>query len=271
MVPEEQIGILENVLRDLIERVLSTNYGADWLSHLKIGEERLALWAERREEESKRRPGVSVDPRLLFYSEFTDLASIIDKHWDDGFIECFRDKKRIQLDLRRLLGYRNPGAHSRPLVMPWEQDLVSGLTGLIRNEVTIYLSEKAMTEDEPDFFARIEEVIDHFGNRYVGKATDGRGSGTSSQRLYVGDILTLQCRGADPQGKELYWDMHTLGAVGQNFRGDTGRLDYKITDAAVGVSTAFLVHLRCLERPYSRLDMQDDDLLILRFRVDPHR
>lgn len=227
--------------------------------------------AERREEESKRRPGVSVDPRLLFYSEFTDLASIIDKHWDDGFIDCFRDKKRIQLDLKRLLGYRNPGAHSRSLILPWERDLVSGLTGLIRNEVTIYLSEKARTEDEPDFFARIEEVVDHFGNRYVGKATDGRGSGNPSQRLYVGDILTLQCRGSDPQGKELYWDMNALGTAGRNFKGDTGRLDYEITNREVGASTAFLAHLRCPERPYSRLDMDDDDRLILHFRVDPYR
>lgn len=269
--PEEQISALENVLRDLIERVLSDKYGAGWLTHLKVGEDRVALWAERREEESKRRPGVSVDPRLLFYSEFTDLANIIDKHWDDGFIDCFRDKKRIQLDLKRLLGYRNPAAHSRQVVVPWEQDLISGLTGLIRNEVTIYLSGKAATKDEPDFYARIEEVVDHFGNRYVGKATNGRGSGTPSQRLYVGDILTLQCRGADPQGKELYWDMHTLGAVSQNFKGNTGRFDYEITNSAVGVNTAFLIHLRCLERPYSRLDMQDDDLLILHFRVDPHR
>jgi hypothetical protein len=148
---------------------------------------------------------------------------------------------------------------------------VSGLTGLIRNEVTIYLSEKATTKDEPDFFARIEEVVDHFGNRYVGRATDGRGSGTSSQRLYVGDVLTLQCRGADPQGKELYWDMHTVGAAGHNFRGDAGRFDYEITNDAVGVNTAFLIHLRCLERPYSRLDMDDDDRLIVYFRVDPHR
>jgi hypothetical protein len=270
-VPDEPISTLENVLRDLIERVLSGKYGAGWLSHLRIGEERLALWAERREEESKRRPGVSVDPRPLFYSEFTDLASIIDKHWNDGFIDCFRDKKRIQLDLKRLLGYRNPGAHSRPLVLPWEQDLVSGLTGLIRNEVTIYLSARATTEDEPDFFARIEEVVDHFGNRYVGRATDGIGAGSPAQRLYVGDVLTLQCRGADPQGKELYWDMHTLGAVGQKFKGDAGRFDYEITNAAVGVKTAFLIHLRCLERPYSRLESSDDDRLILRFRVDPQR
>lgn len=267
---DEQIGALENILRDLIERVLLGRYGADWLSHLRIGEDRLVLWAERREEESKRRPGVSVDPRPLYYSEFTDLASIIDKHWDDGFIDCFRDKKRIKFDLKRLLGYRNPGAHSRSLVIPWEQDLVSGLTGLIRNEVTIYLSETATTEDEPEFFARIEEVVDHFGNRYVGRAT-GRGSGSPLQRLYVGDVLTLQCRGADPQGKELNWYMHTLGVVGQNFRGDTVKIDYEITNAAVGVDTAFLIHLRCPERPYSRLDLDDDDRLILRFRVDPHR
>jgi hypothetical protein len=270
-VPEEQISVLENVLRDLIERVLSDKYGTNWLSHLKVGEDRLALWSERKEEESKRRPGVAVDQRLLFYSEFTDLASIIDKHWDDGFLDCFRDKKRIQLDLKRLLGYRNPAAHSRQLVVPWEQELISGLTGLIRNEVTIYLSGKVASKDEPDFYARIEEVVDHFGNRYVGKATDGRGSGNPSQRLYVGDLLTLQCRGVDPQGNELYWEVHTLGAVGQNFRGDTGRFDYEITDRAVGASTAFLIHVRCPDRPYSRLDMDDDDRLILRFRVDPHR
>lgn len=263
--------MLENVLRDLIERVLSDKYGSDWLTQLRVGGDRVALWTERREEESKRRPGISVDTRLLFYSEFSDLASIIDKHWDDGFIHCFRDKKRIMLDLKRLLGYRNPEAHSRQLVVPWEQNLVSGITGLIRNEVTIYLSEKAITKDEPDFYARIEEVVDNFGNRYVGSATNGTGSGSPSQRLYVGDVLTLQCLGADPQGKELYWEIQILGGVGPNFRGNAGRLDYKITDRAVGAQTAFLLHLRCLERSYSRLNNDDDDLLVLFFRVDPHR
>ena len=35
--------------------------------------------------------------RRSFCSEFTDLASIIDEHWDDGFIDCFLDRKRIVL------------------------------------------------------------------------------------------------------------------------------------------------------------------------------
>jgi hypothetical protein len=101
-VPDDQISALENILRDLIEHVLSAKYGADWLSHLKVDEGRQAEWARRRDEEAKRRPGVSVDQRLLSYSDFTDLATIIDRHWDDGLVGCFRNKKRILLDMGRL-------------------------------------------------------------------------------------------------------------------------------------------------------------------------
>jgi hypothetical protein len=148
---------------------------------------------------------------------------------------------------------------------------VSGLTGLIRNEVTIYLSENGTKEDEGDFYARIEEVVDHFGNRYVGKATDGRSSVTPGQRLYVGDVLTLQCRGADPQGKQLAWELQAVGDAAQHFTGDAVQIKYEITNAAVGVQTGFILRLKCIERPYARFEGIDDDRLILFFRVDPHR
>jgi hypothetical protein len=35
--------------------------------------------------------------------------------------------------------------------------------------------------------------------------------------------------------------MNALGTVGRNFKGDTGRLDYEITNREVGASTAFLL------------------------------
>ena len=37
--------------------------------------------------------------RRSFCSEFTDLASIIDEHWDDGFIDCFLDRSTSYLSI----------------------------------------------------------------------------------------------------------------------------------------------------------------------------
>ena len=58
--------------------------------------------------------------------------------------------------LKRLDNIRNAVGHSRPL-LPFERDLLSGIAGQIRNQVTIYMS----TQDEAgDIYPRIESVTD---------------------------------------------------------------------------------------------------------------
>ena len=91
MEPFEAITLVENVLRDLIEDTLRPAHGSGWLENCGLTEDRVNQLHERREEEVKRREGVIVEQRLIYYSEFDDLRKIIRKKWE-LFAPCLGDK-----------------------------------------------------------------------------------------------------------------------------------------------------------------------------------
>lgn len=125
MAAAESINALENILRDLIERVLQDRHGDKWLDHLGVTGERRAGWEDRREVERKKRTAGSIDERLLYYADFTDLFPIIKKKWDPDFRECFGDQAELKTYLEKLADLRNPDAHSRSL-LEVEEQLVAG-------------------------------------------------------------------------------------------------------------------------------------------------
>ena len=58
----DEINVLENSLRDLIERLLGSADGDDAADRLGVTDDRPALWRSRREEEAKRRVGGDPTP-----------------------------------------------------------------------------------------------------------------------------------------------------------------------------------------------------------------
>lgn len=155
----ESISAAENALRDLIESELTTKLGVDWLDKCGSTPERIALWKARQSEDQKRREGTVVSDGLLNFSDLTDLQIIIDKNWD-RFSACLGKKKTFDVYIERLVDFRQPKMHSRSL-LPFERSLIDGITGEIRNKVTIYRSGVGPNKE---YFPRIEQVRDSFGN-----------------------------------------------------------------------------------------------------------
>lgn len=148
-----------------------------------------------------------MDSRELYYSEFYDLVQIIRKNWDKGFKDCFGDRKRFDVYMDRLSAFRNPDAHSRAL-LPFEEHLVLGMAGELRQEITIYLS-KGAGGLEREHFPRIEEVTDSFGNRFPG----GRSEAVDTDlTLRVGDSVVFRGRAWDPDGDVSRWEIRLIPA-----------------------------------------------------------
>jgi Swt1-like HEPN len=201
---DDPLKLTENVLRELIQDLMSERHGPDWISQLKVTPERVAKWDERRDEERKRRAGTVADERLLWYSDWTDLRTIFEKHWE-LFEPCFGNKKRFDTYLDRLGGLRNPQAHARPL-RPFERALIDGMTGEIRQQVTLFRSAGG-GGPEPEHFPRIESLIDSFGNT---KDTIMFGVVHTKLTLRPGDVVTFSGSAWDPNGDPVSWKARFL-------------------------------------------------------------
>lgn len=196
MEPYEEITIVENVLRELVEETLEKVHGVDWLNSSGLTKDRVNKFHERRDEEVKRREGVIVEQRLIYYSEFDDLRTIVRKNWA-LFGPCLGEKKTMEAYLGRLVDFRHPNRHGREL-LPFERHLVTGMVGEIRNKVTIYKSQQC---NEKEYFPRIEVVRDSFGNVARGPA----GIVDTGLILHPGDRVSFECKGWDPSGEALRW------------------------------------------------------------------
>jgi len=199
--PIRSLATAENVIRDLIEEVLALEYGDRWLDRAGVTAQRLAKWNERRSEEKRRREGSVITDRLIYYSDLTDLPVILHANWN-LFAPCLGDWKTIDVYLQRLVDFRLALMHGRSL-LPFEEELVRGIAGEIRNRVTLW---KAMGKDEVEHFARIEQVTDSFGN----VATSGRVANTGLV-LHPGDEVRFLLAGWDPRGGALRWSAIVVG------------------------------------------------------------
>ncbi|MET7718632.1 hypothetical protein [Streptomyces sp. NPDC005407] len=139
----------------------------------------------------------------LAYAQFFDVLTLLRKHWEDFKPALGKQSEKMGL-LSRFEALRNSVAHSRDL-LPFEEELLSGIAGEIRNRVTIYMSSQDPTGD---YFARIDSVTDSLGNCIDSFPQDPMEHGASLRTgavLHPGDVITFRCRGTDPQGRDLVW------------------------------------------------------------------
>jgi hypothetical protein len=264
MEPFEAINVVEKVLRELIEVVLRKHHGDDWLRHTGLREERLTEWEVRRAEEEARRPGGTVDNRLISYSHLFELKTIINKRWE-AFNECLGNKRTFDVYMKRLEDFRNAPMHSREL-LPFERSLVDGIAGEIRNKVTIYRSK---LEGERQFFPRIERVVDSYGS-----TQDDGSSRPSLARevktgltLHPGDQVSYWCAGWDPDGRALRWDLRVDMVNIDTATGNEVTLKWDVQDEHIGESKFVDIRLSS-DRPYHRHSACDDQVTF-RYSVLP--
>lgn len=182
-------------------------YGEAWLERISTPKQREG-WAHRAKIEAQVRvpKGVAQVPNAgLAYANFYDLVSIARAHWEPLAGALGRSKSALPL-LERFENLRNAIGHSRPL-LAFEQDLMSGIAGQIRNQVTLFMSEQ---DEVGDIYPRIESITDSFGRRIESSVVRGEIAGSMGSNgiaLHPGEVVTFTCVGTDPQGRDLEWEL----------------------------------------------------------------
>jgi hypothetical protein len=195
MRPTEAINVVETVLRDLIREVI----GDAWQSDPSINLQKLE---ENKANEIGGRRGAIVSNDLLDFAEFLQVRSIIDNQWNH-FAQVLKNRDYFNQCMSRLGVFRNPSMHSRDL-LPFEEALVIGMTGEIRNLVTKWRSTKG-----PDmkYYPEITLITDSLGNRL----SSGQHTGS---KLRPGQTISFKCIGTDPEGRELSWELRVTSKGG---------------------------------------------------------
>lgn len=271
--PGQALTMAETALRNLMTSAYKDAYGPEWL--LRVAPTKIDEWQARAETElsARGRKGVIAVPNAgLSYANFFDLVAIAERHWEP--LSGALGKKASTLTLlKRLENLRNAVGHSRPL-LPFERDLVSGIAGQIRNQVTIFMSAQ---DDAGDIYPRIESVTDSFGRRIESTTVEGEVAGQAADAPYVivrpGDEVRFECIGVDPQGRQLQWNLFSVLNGHQGLRtvteeGGSVQLLWSVDDAEVNESHAVIIHLKTLDTPYHRFGNYDHRAYFL-FRVRP--
>lgn len=263
---------IERSLRQLIEHVFRHQFGAAWLERITTSTT-IEKWTEKRAVEERRRTTrglVAAPASLLDYSEFYELISICDRNWTNLSVALGEKRDTLAL-LRRFDQLRNTVAHSRPLV-PFEEDLLSGIAGEIRNRVTIYMSAQPSSNE---FWARIESVTDSFGNVIDGLSTVDTSNPVCATgiTLRVGDIVTFRCNATDPEGREISWNLFTTpndyGVPGPDTQtGDSVEMKWEVLPGQIGARTLCMLQMHS-DNTSHRWDGRYDGLAMFSYTVLP--
>ena len=251
MPPADAINAVEVVLRDLVEEVLTEKHGEEWIEQCGTPE-KIKKWRERKLEEAKKRDGTTPEPRLLYYSDFTDLAPMIKKHWE-LFKPCLGDRKTFDVYMDRLEEFRNAPMHSRNLV-PFERALAEGIAGesgtRSRSIGAGWILPIATSRGS-------NTSRDSFGHAPTsGSSMDMLRTGIT---LYPGDEVSYEGSGWDPQDGALKWTMQVLAGDQPlvEEQGPQVSFTWRVTEANISEST--FVHVSLIsERPWHRATGYDD-------------
>lgn len=249
-----ELARLEAALRDLIRLGL----GSLWMDRAGFSAETIINIDRRLDEDRRRRRGVRLEGDRLEYTELPQLESIITRNWD-VFNEAVGPKKYFELDLKRVGALRNVVAHTRQL-LPFEEYLVAGISGQIRNQIAIYRSSMDETDQ---LWPSLESVTDSFGD--VVRETGRWQSPTTTIR--VGETVEFHCKATDPEGKQLTWALKSR-ASGTSVLGDDVTLRWIPNESEIGTETSVLIQL-IGDRSHHRYDGASDAYVYFRYTVLP--
>ncbi|WP_350292376.1 hypothetical protein [uncultured Croceitalea sp.] len=227
----------ENTLRKIIGILIGYDDDVDY----RVTKERIAKWKEKRDIEKKKNKGVLIEPRLLFYSDFYDLKTIVEKNWE-LFKPILGDKKRFFVFFKEMEQYRNTIAHGRPLIAS-QQSLMSGIVHDLKNVLTIYNNRIKMKDD---YFIEIGEITDNLGNSW-GKSIFKRSNVIPT--LKVGDQYEINIEANDPRDRKILYEIFTLH---NQFRiqQDKSRFNFKIEKSLVGKKTWIIIKVSTPDSDY---------------------
>lgn len=243
----------ENALRDFIASILEKRYGTDWITTLGVTPDRIATWKERMVTDK-----LSDDERIIYYSDFYDLRTIIHKQWDPIFKEIFIDKKATEVYLALLEKFRNTESHRRE-ILPYQTDLVSGICGEIRTRIIKYRSKQ---ETGKDCFARFEFAQDNLGSSWK----IGDHEIETGLILKPGDVLEFVVTASDPEGKKLYYQI--LFRTGWQ---ENNKFNLKITEEDIAERMTFMILVKSERNYYANPIYKYDHAISFVYSVLPKK
>jgi len=271
MDPADSLTTAEQALRDVVAAVMFQEHGEGWLETV-VPADVLERWRSVRAEEARQRAGhVLTGVSDLSYAFLGDLIELIKKkgHWAKHFEPIFGDKASAFALLDLLQRIRRPVDHARPL-LPFEEDLASGIAGYLRNRVTIYLSSQ---DPAGDYYSRIERIEDSFGNAFTyrpGSNPDTLSVVATTTTLHVGDQVTFRCEGTDPEGRSLSWRLTTGG---QQFVPEPGgsELLWTVEESETGKVHPVLIYMSHNGRYHRNVESNQgvDGLVVFQYQVLP--
>lgn len=267
MNPYEAVRLVELDLRQLVRAIL----GSSWLeAACADGVIDATKLEEKAAAERGRRPATVVSSDLLDYTEFTQLQNLILKKQWDAFAPALGTKKHIETYLSKIAGFRNPTMHARPL-LPFEEHLVLGISGELRNRIAIYRNTK---EQSSMYYPVVDLITDNFGNTHDGITNSIIQTGV---RLEISEIVTFTCRATDPEDRELHWKLsnNAHGGPEPQFDEATGNevtLSYTFTRTDVGERVPLLIHMRSSSEFHRQPGSQGTDAsAMFHYAVNPPR
>ena len=246
----------ENSLRDFIAVVLRAKSGESWLENCGLSSRKLEKWKGHREDEEKRQESGVVEQRLIYYADFDDLRTILEKHWLGEFSNAFGEWKRMEVFLTELKNLRDPDAHRREL-LPHQKHLILGIAGEIRTRLVRYRSKQETSED---YYPRIESVRDSFGNIY----TYGDDNIFTGTRLRVGDVIDFVITATDPFGEPL---QYSINPPDDESWQDSNVMSFRFTER--DVRKRFQLMLAVKSRRQFHANKYYDDAVIFNYEVLP--
>ncbi|OKS86003.1 hypothetical protein [Mucilaginibacter polytrichastri] len=255
---EEELKILENSVRDILNLVLFNKHGTNWEDFLKISPDRVENWKKRKDVEIARFKGVALETRLLYYSDFYDLKNIIDKHWDDGLVNVFQEKKSTLLFLEEAEKFRDPNAHRREL-FEYQKHLIKGISGELRIRIMKFRGKR----QNPDgFFPVIEAVKDSLGNG--ASNTVYAQQIITNQIIKVGDSIEIIGYSSDPLGGDIEYSIERIGKKNWSLE-NKKVINFTVSDIGKACDIQVMVRSKRDYHAYSSFD----DYVDFRYLVIP--
>jgi hypothetical protein len=214
----------ENTLRKLILYLLGTDFKS-----YNVSLDRTEKWKEKKEIQRKKSNGILLEKRLIFYSDFYDLKTIVDKNWEI-FLPILKNKKRFEIFFKEVENYRNTVSHGRSLTLG-QENLLNGILSDLKNLITIHHNRNEMNDD---YFIRITQVNDNLGNVWDDIINQIK------PILRVGDDYEIIIEANDPKDRKIEYCINTIMnelRIVQN----SNRFNFKIENKIVGENVSLLV------------------------------
>jgi len=192
----ESLRHTENSLRDFIAQAMREIHSEGWEKKAGIDPKTIKNWEDTKKKEDKKQKNGVVEPRLIYYAEFSHLKPLLKDNWESMFQAVF-DVEWAIMDvwLESLYLVRNQEAHGRE-ILEHHKHSAMGAAGEIRTRLIRYRSKMETAED---YFPRIERVSDGIETVWVLGSEQPLKAQTV---LHPDDIVTFTIIASDPQGSE---------------------------------------------------------------------